>query len=160
MSDEDFFATADKMLAGMDFAAESAAQRAGHRQEMVRTLSAFLPVIDSLEALQGHCAELAEQGHREVPSRSVDVLVKQAFQALASLEVEPMNATDGELDLDLHEVVGVRAVAGVDEDTVLEETLRGYLWKGELLRGARVVVAGEPQTDTSRPTSADLGEKP
>lgn len=148
MADDDIFVTADRMLASMDFAALSAEREEKHRREMAGALGSFLPIVDSLEALEARCRELTEQGAQDVPLRSVSVLVKRAFQVLSGLGVEPMRARGGPVDLAMHEVVAVREDPTVEEDTVLEETLRGYLWKTSPLRQARVVVNRPASEDT------------
>ncbi len=141
MADDEIFVTADKMLAGMDFAVLSKEQEERHRGEMAAALSAFLPIADSLEALEERCGELVEQEKAEVPLRSVSVLVKQVLQVFSGLGVEPMETCGQPVDLDLHEVVAVRSEPGMEEDTILEETQRGYFWKEKRLRQARVVVS-------------------
>jgi molecular chaperone GrpE (heat shock protein) len=52
-----------------------------------------------------------------------------------------MNAAGHPLDLAHHEVDAVSPDSSVEADTVLEEKVRGYLWKGALLRRAKVLIS-------------------
>jgi molecular chaperone GrpE (heat shock protein) len=137
----------DRMLSGMDFgkmmdvAGAVTAQNEKHRKEMADLLLGFLEVVDSLEALGAHCQELVERGCDHIPLRSVNTTLRQALSMLSRAGVEQMNAAGRPLNLAEHEVEAVRPNASAEEDTVLEEKLRGYLWNGALLRRAKVVVA-------------------
>ncbi len=137
----------DKMLSTIDFgkmmdvAGMIAAQNEKHRKETAKLLIEFLEVVDSLEALGVHCKELVATGQQHVPLRSVDTTLRQALKMLAGAGVEQMKAAGQPLNLELHEVDAVTADAAVEEDTVLEEKVRGYLWNGVLLRRAKVVIS-------------------
>lgn len=137
----------DKMLSGMDFGKMMdavgmvAEQNEKHRKETTDLLYSFLEVIDSLEALAIHCEELAAKGHEHVPLRSVKTILRQALGVLSQAGVEQMNAVGQRLNLEQHEVEAVSSNASVEEDTVLEEKVRGYLWRGAILRRAKVVIA-------------------
>ena len=137
----------EKMLAGMDFgkmmdvAAAMSAEGQKHRKETADLLVRFLEVVDSLDALAAHCEELAAGGLEHVPLRSVNTTLRQALSALSQAGVERMDAAGRPLDLNLHEVEAVRPDSSVEEDTVLEEKVRGYLWKGTVLRRSKVVIS-------------------
>jgi molecular chaperone GrpE (heat shock protein) len=147
MASKDSGDDTDKMLSAMDFgkmmdvAGALAAQNEKHRKETAGLLLGFLEVVDSIEALGAHCQELVEQGYEHVPLRSVNTTYRQALNILSRLGVEQMNAAGRPLNLEEHEVEAVRPNTSAEEDTVLEEKLRGYLWNGTLLRRAKVVVA-------------------
>lgn len=150
MATDEPFLTTDKMLAGMNFAAMSAEQDRKHRAELESVLRRFLVMVDSLERLEEHCRELDEAGGGEVPVKSVGVIVKQAMRELSGAGVTPMNPVGSFVDLDRHEVVATRPDPDHEEGTVLEEHLRGYLWRERVLRQSKVVVAQpEPETDAT-----------
>jgi molecular chaperone GrpE (heat shock protein) len=135
---------ADRMFSAMDFgkmmdvAGAVAAQNEKHRKETADLLLGFLEVVDSLEALGAHCQELVEGGCEHIP---LNTTLRQALSVLSRAGVEQMNAAGRPLNLAEHEVEAVRTNTSAEEDTVLEEKLRGYLWNGTLLRRAKVVVA-------------------
>lgn len=139
MSNDDPFAAMDRMI-------DVFGQAEQHRRETADLLGRLVEIADALDGLEAHCRELAERGG-EAPQRTVSVIRKQLLAALASVGVAPMDSVGDALDLDLHEVIETRP--GPEEDVILEEVRRGYLWKGRLFRTARVIVAGaapvEPQ---------------
>jgi molecular chaperone GrpE (heat shock protein) len=141
MAENDFYANTDKMLAAMDFAEVTAAQKEKHQKATAGLLYDFLSIVDSLQALETHCEELMANGHEHVPLRSVRAVLRQTLGVLKEAGVTPINAEGQLLDLDKHEVVAVLTDTSVQEDTVLEETERGYSWNKRLLRRAKVVVA-------------------
>jgi molecular chaperone GrpE (heat shock protein) len=147
MTDKGSSDDTDKMLSVMDFgkmmdvAGMVAAQNEKHRKETADLLLRFLDVIDSLQALGEHCQELVASGYEHVPLRSVNTTLHQALNVLSQVGVEQMNAAGHPLDLAHHEVDAVSPDSSVEADTVLEEKVRGYLWKGALLRRAKVLIS-------------------
>jgi len=102
-------------------------------EEKKRLLRAFLGVADNLERALAHSAD---DGLRDGVR-----LTHQELQRLLSQEgVEPLEALGQPFDPYYHEAVGT--VAGdYDQETVVGERQKGYLYRGELLRPARVEVA-------------------
>jgi molecular chaperone GrpE len=131
------------LLAAFDFAQASAAAETAHRQEMEMLLLAIIEVIDSLQTLDAHYGDLAGTTGARIPIRGTGIIVKQALKAIAQAGVVPMNCTGQPLDLLFHEVIEVRSAANAAADTVLEEILRGYVWRNKVLRHAKVVIAGD-----------------
>lgn len=140
----------DKLLNTTDFAkmmdvsGTLTVQREKHRAEMVNTLTSFLEVVDSLEALVSHCEHLVASGKQDVPLRSANTTLCQAVQVLSHLGVEPMKAVGQLLNLEFHDVDLVIIDPSREEDTIVEEKTRGYLWNGSLLRRAKVVISRLP----------------
>jgi molecular chaperone GrpE len=141
MSPQDPGADLDKILEGLDFARLSEAREEQARRDRERLLLRLVDVADALRALSSHCRDLVEAGHREVPSRSAELILRQLLAVLAEAGVRPMEAAGRPVDLELHEVVAVRAEPGAEEDSVLEELVFGYLWNDRPLRRAKVVIA-------------------
>lgn len=138
MSSEQQFPDFGNML---DFAGMAAEQNEKHRKETTNLLLRFLEVVDSLEALGQHCEELVTAGQSHVPARTVNTIVGQARNVLRQVNVEPMDAVGQPLNLEWHDVHSLTENSSAERDTVLEEKVRGYLWKGSLLRRAKVVIA-------------------
>jgi molecular chaperone GrpE len=101
-------------------------------EEKKRLLRAFLTVTDNLERALAHSGDGFRDGIK---------LTYQELQRLLSREgVEPLEAIGQPFDPYYHEAVDT--VAGDDEvETVVGERQRGYLYRGELLRPAKVEVA-------------------
>jgi molecular chaperone GrpE len=158
MLTDEFDKDAGRLLAAMDFAAMAASQEEKRRQEMSAVLRDFLEVIDSLQALETHCRELAESGQAQMPLRSVSVTLRQAQRAVSKSGVEPINCVGFKLDLDLHEVVTVSETSAADADMVVEEASTGYLWNGRLLRRAKVIVSSGTGPSSVESQQASRGE--
>lgn len=138
MSDDDLTAATNRLLAGFDFAGAAAAAEEAHRAETERLLRGFLEVVDSLDAFVALDGDVAA-----ARAKTIQRIHAQALRVLESAGVSSFPAAGKPVDLTSSEVVEVRADPAVPEDTVIEEVVRGYLWRGRLLRRARVVIARE-----------------
>lgn len=144
--DDDLASAADRLLASFDFARATEASARAHRIEMERLLLGFVEMVDSLDA----CIELARSsGNGAAFGTTVERIRGRALRVLEEHGVEAVIAIGQPLDLAHSEVVDVRTDETVTHDTVLEEIVRAYLWRGQLLRRARVIISGE------RPAAAD-----
>lgn len=142
MSNDDLsLAAMDRLLAAsFDSARSTEAAERAHRQEVERLLNGFLDVIDALEA----CA--AWSGSDAGPQAAFpkfDRIRMQALRIVGEHGVEPIEAIGKPLDLAHSEVIDVRADSHAPPDTVIEEIVRAYTWRGQLLRRARVIISGE-----------------
>ncbi len=101
-------------------------------EEKKRLLRAFLAVADNLERALAHSGDGFRDGVQ---------LTYQELQRLLSREgVEPLEATGQPFDPYYHEAVETVDGDG-DEEIVVGERQKGYLYRGELLRPAKVEVA-------------------
>ena len=106
-------------------------------EEKKRLLLKFLPVADNLERALDH-ADLNEDGLRDGIR-----LTYQELQRLLSQEGVEQVAAEGQLfDPAHHEAVAIIPNSEAEEDTVVAEIQKGYLYRDQLLRPARVHVAG------------------
>jgi molecular chaperone GrpE len=100
-----------------------------------RLLLGFLPVLDNLERA------LAHPDSPELRA-GLDATLRAFESALATEGVTPVTPTAGKrFDPNNAEAIATQPAEGVPDETVLEETRRGYRMDGELLRPAHVVVA-------------------
>lgn len=112
-------------------------------QEKRRLLRSFLAVADNLERALAHSAHPpsvppASQGGS---FRDGVQLTYQELQRLLSREgVEPLDAVGQPFDPYYHEAVDT-VVGDDDQETVVGERQKGYLYRGKLLRPAKVEVA-------------------
>ncbi len=142
MTGDDPLALTDKFLATLDFERASAAKEEQHNKELTDLLLGLLDVADSLLDLEAHCRDLVRDGHERVPYRTVSLIARRMLGVLDQAQVAPVSPVGGPLDLERHQVTGVRNDPATEADTVLEETLRGYTWRNRPLRRAKVVVSG------------------
>jgi len=76
----------------------------------------------------------------------VELLYKQAIDALGRTGVVAMQAEGKPFDPHLHEALSREENPALEEGTVVKELRRGYLFKEKLLRPAQVVVSVHPQS--------------
>lgn len=102
--------------------------------ERQRLLRAFLAVADNLERALAHTE--ADGAFAE----GVQLTYQDLQRLLRQEGVEPLRAVGQPFDPELHEAVAV--VPGDDaQAVVVDETQKGYLYRGKLLRPAKVVVS-------------------
>lgn len=118
-----------------------AARREGEvRERAVRTvLEDLLPVLDNFER-----AVQAAQNARDVESLRIGIefILQQLQESLRSQGVETIEAKGQLFDPLLHEALEEVPGEGEAPGTVVDEVQSGYVYKGQVLRPARVRVAG------------------
>jgi len=114
-------------------------------------VEALLPVLDNFERAISH----GEGGE------GVELVFKELKATLEREGLEEIPAEGAVFDPKVHDAVESRATKGLETTTVLEVLRRGYLFKGQLLRPAMVVVGrpndGEATSDTDVQTEAAEG---
>jgi molecular chaperone GrpE len=114
------------------------AERSGKRAIIL----ALLDVMDDFDRALEHVGQSPDavvEGLRAVHKRLADALKAQG--------VTPIESVGQQFDPMRHEAVGAieagvgRAGIALEPGAVTDETRRGYLWDGEVLRPARVLVA-------------------
>ena len=87
----------------------------------------FLEIIDNLEAAQKN---LNDQG--------LGLVIKKFKDVLSSENIKEIEAENKKFDPNLHEAIS--AVAGKEENKIVEVLQKGYELEGKILRPARVKV--------------------
>jgi molecular chaperone GrpE len=121
-------------------------------------LMEFLPIVDACErALDSFDGDGAEslQSYRE----GFELLYKQLGDTLSRLGVVPLEAKGKKFDPHLHEALVHQETVEHEDDTIIEELRRGYLFKERLLRPSQVVVANAPKPQTGKFLAAILWAK-
>ena len=105
----------------------------------------FLPVLDACErALQSFGdAQEAAAGLQQY-QEGVELLYRQVLDTMNRIGVVPMEAEGKQFDPHLHEALSREENLEFEENTVIKELRRGYLFKDKLLRPAQVIVAVHP----------------
>lgn len=80
-------------------------------------------------------------------AEGVQLTRTKLLRALDATEVEEI-PTEGFFDATVHEAVGSRAADGAAPGTTLETLRKGYRWRGQVLRPARVIVAVEEDSSS------------
>ncbi|HYK87509.1 MAG TPA: nucleotide exchange factor GrpE [Acidobacteriota bacterium] len=116
-------------------------------------LTEFLPVADACErALQSLGSPPEGESGLEKYREGVELLYRQVLDALGRLGVVPIEAIGKKFDPHLHEALMREENPNVEENIVLLELRRGYLFKDRLLRPAQVTVSTPPKATNTRKT--------
>jgi len=111
-------------------------------------LSEFLPIADACErALKSIGESKNTPAAVEQFREGVELLYKQVFDTLNRVGVVPMEVEGKRFDPHLHEAFSREETLEYDEDTIVRELRRGYIFKDKLLRPAQVVVAVRPKAN-------------
>ena len=105
-----------------------------HRVSM-EVVREMLPVMDALERA------LASQGGDDEFRAGIQLIARQLWDTFTRLGLEPIQALGQKFDPHLHEAVERVETEEHEDQTILTEWQRGYLFKKRLLRPALVKVA-------------------
>ena len=105
-----------------------------HRVSM-EVVREMLPVMDALERA------LASQGGDDEFRSGIQLIARQLWDTMAHLGLEPIQALGQTFDPHLHEAVERVETEDHDDQAILTEWQRGYLFRKRLLRPALVKVA-------------------
>jgi molecular chaperone GrpE len=103
--------------------------------EFVRDL---LPILDDFErALKAECASPSY-------SKGVELIYTRLYEALKKMGLEPMDTVGRTFDPNLHQAVERVETDQAEDQSIVAEFQKGYLFKSKLLRPAMVKVAVRP----------------
>jgi molecular chaperone GrpE len=109
-------------------------------EEKKHLLLRFLSVADNLERALNH-ADLNEDGLRD----GIELTYQELQHLLAQEGVEQMAPEGQPFDPSYQEAVAIIPTSEAEVDTVVAEIQKGYLYRDQLLRPAKVHVAGAPK---------------
>ncbi len=105
-------------------------------EERKRLLREFLEVADNLERALEH-----SRGLDKPLEEGIRLTLRALLKAMEREGVLPMNSSKGKpFDPGIHEAVGTDSEADAEPNHVVDELQRGYTYKGETLRPAKVIV--------------------
>jgi molecular chaperone GrpE len=109
-------------------------------------LQEFLPIVDAFErALESMDQGKGVLNELDQYHEGVELLYKQLLDTLGRVGVVPIESEGQPFDPHLHEALSRKESPDYEEDTVIQELRRGYLFKDRLLRPAQVIVAFNPE---------------
>ena len=112
---------------------------ARYSDAVIDTVEAFLEVLDNLD--RAIAIEVTTDEAKKV-LEGVSMVKKQMIDTLSKLNVTQINALGEEFDPNLHNAVMHIEDENVTENTVVEEFLKGYIYKNErVVRHSMVKVA-------------------
>ncbi|MBX3729929.1 MAG: nucleotide exchange factor GrpE [Candidatus Sumerlaeia bacterium] len=126
-----------------DLAREAEARQDSGSEEEVRNLvRAMLPALDALDRLLDYGSKMTDRSPElENWVKSVEAIQIRMAKSLERVGLVTLGTVGSQVNLDLHDVVEMRPSREYPEGTVIEERLKGYYFRGRLLRDAKVVVA-------------------
>ena len=107
------------------------AEQAGKRDIII----ALLDVMDDFDRALAHVGEAPD-----AVADGLRLIHQRLSRVLESNGVTPLQSKGQQFDPTVHEAMSVVESDEYESSTVYEEDRRGYLWNGELLRPARVIV--------------------
>ena len=122
-----------------NFRRRTAREREDWRRQAQETfLREILPALDNFDRA---LAAPPAPGGAPAFRAGVELIHRDFLAALERVGVQPFAAVGQPFDPTRHEAVGRVERADVEDQTVVEEPLRGYLFQERVLRPAQVVVA-------------------
>ena len=112
-----------------------------HARSLEGFMAELLPVLDHFEL---GLATASKQGLDEAVRQGLHLVLDQFRGVLGKFGLAPMNTVGHPFDPHVQESVAMIPSADHPRDTVVEETRRGYMLAGRLLRAAQVVVSSGP----------------
>lgn len=108
-------------------------------------LAEFLHVVDGCERALDSFAETKDQSEGlEQYREGIQLLYRQLLNTLARFGVVPIEAKGKKFDPHLHDALSRMETDEYEENTVVQELRKGYLFKDRLLRPCQVRVAIRP----------------
>jgi molecular chaperone GrpE len=111
------------------------------RDGMRRVAGELLPALDDFERALAH-AEAEEGDSEHHLTAGIRLVQQKMIDALRRAGIEPYSPKGEPFDPHLHEAVAQQPADGAQPGTVLEVLQNGYRLGDDVLRPARVVVAG------------------
>jgi molecular chaperone GrpE len=122
------------------------------------TLEELLPVIDNFELARNQLV-LETEAEQKV-SDSYQNLYKQLVETLKKLGLDTIQSVGATFDPELHDAIMQEETSEHEDNTVLEEFRRGFMFGDRLLRPAMVKVAINSSTDNAtEDSSTDANEQ-
>lgn len=106
---------------------------------IVDAVALILPIGDNLERA---LATEVESDDAKTLKAGVEMVMKQFEESLTKLEVEPIKAQGEQFDPNFHNAVMHIEDETTDDNTIVEEFMKGYVYKGDrVVRYSMVKVA-------------------
>jgi len=101
-------------------------------------LTSLLPVLDDFSrSLEMN----VEKGDKETLLEGIKLVHKSFLKILSDQGLKPMECKDKKFNPESHDALLQIEMDGKESDTIIEEHVKGYLYKDRVLRHAKVVVA-------------------
>jgi molecular chaperone GrpE (heat shock protein) len=109
--------------------------------EMEKFIRGLLPTLDSFDRILSMARDFPASEEIDNWLKSIESLYYRMLKMLENHGLFQLKTLGKKVDLNLHEVVEYRPSAEHSNDVVIGERQKGYVFRGRLLRDAKVVVA-------------------
>jgi molecular chaperone GrpE len=103
-----------------------------------------IPIVDGLDRIielgKEHAATMELSGWLE----SVEALYQRVLRVFENYDLKVIHCVGQKVDFGLHDVIEYRHTRDYPHDTVIQEIRKGIIFRGRVLRDAKVVVAYNP----------------
>jgi molecular chaperone GrpE len=98
-------------------------------------LQHMLPVLDAFELA------LKSKNNLEQFSKGMEMIYTQLCNTLKQMGVSPIDTQNAKLDPHKHEVMMKEEKEGADDEVIIEELQKGYMYHNQVLRTSKVKIA-------------------
>jgi molecular chaperone GrpE (heat shock protein) len=106
-----------------------------------------IPIVDGLERIIELGLEHASSTELSGWIESVQALYHRVLRVFENYDLKVMHCVGQKVDFGLHDVIEYRRTRDHPHDTVIQEIRKGIVFRGRVLRDAKVVVAYNPDQD-------------
>ena len=137
---DEYLALAQRTQADFENYRKRAARDASLAQErgVAKLVKELLPAIDNLD----RALKAATEEHHQQIAEGIKLVHTDLLSALQRVGVEPFSPDGEPFDPQFHEAVAQQPVDGAEAGTIVEVYSAGYTYGEDVLRPAKVVVAG------------------
>lgn len=99
----------------------------------------ILEIIDDIERITVNKEDISESG------KYLDIIKKKALKLLEKQGITSMIFKDNKAKFGWCEVVGTEKIEGAENETIVREIKKGYLWNDKILRLAGVIIVNNKE---------------
>lgn len=116
-------------------------QHSEQEEEITEFVKSILPFLDSFERVLGLARNRLHSPELDMWLKSVEALYFRIVRILEKYGLRHMEVRGQCVNLDYHDVVEYLPSTEYAHNTVIKERQKGYVFRGKLIRDAKVVVA-------------------
>lgn len=150
---QDLFSQMDALLVEQVRLAEKARHlemKGAGNDEFGRFAKQLLPFLDNFSHVLDLARERPPSEELNAWLKSVESLYSRITSLLEQYDLRFVNSIGKVVNLDIHEVIDYRFTDQFPHNTVIKEVAKGVVFRGHLLRDAKVVVACNPNEDGAK----------
>ncbi|MGB9690864.1 MAG: nucleotide exchange factor GrpE [Candidatus Sumerlaeaceae bacterium] len=130
-----------KRLADLEFEKEELLRCQGKPEELEKFIRQLLPTLDAFDRVLAMARAYPKNDEIDNWLKAVESIYYRLLRLLESYGLQQLNTVGKKVDLNIHDVVEYRPSTEHPHDTVISERQKAYMFRGKLLRDAKVVVA-------------------